>query len=296
MSNSNNLEVRLTHSAIIITQTCTLKCRRCVAYSPYYVEKAYYTLEEISRNIDAYFKVVDFVDKFTVTGGEPLLHKNLPEIIEKLISYKKHYRKIEIFTNATIFFSEQMQKTIETYKDYLTFWVDNYGDLSKEFDHIVSYLEEKEIDHVTKKYYGEDAFAGGWVDFGDYTQKAFSEDEIKARFNKCHYPKVQFNFGMWEGEMFPCARTHRLMELGIIPKNPNEYIDLYDASENVEEKKKKIIQLLGTDQLYACAFCNGLCPDSERYMPAEQLTVDELKCIKKGARSYHEIEKMMDGE
>lgn len=286
------LEVRLTHSAIIITQRCTLKCKKCVAYSPYYVNKAYYTYEEICRNIDAYFKVVDFVDKFTITGGEPLLHKDLPRIIEKLMEYKTQYRKVEIFTNATLFFSEEMQQVIEKNKEYLTFWVDHYGELSKQFDNLVSYLKEKGVDHVTKKYYGEDAFAGGWVDFGDYTQKAFTEEEIKERFNKCHYPKVQFNFGMWEGEMFPCARTHRLMELGVIPKNPKEYVDLYDETKTVEEKKQTIIDILNTDILTTCAYCNGLCKDSERFMPAEQLTTEELQYIKAGARNCHEVDEM----
>lgn len=286
-------EVRLTHSAIIITQKCTLKCKRCVAYSPYYVNKAYYTYEEIARNIDAYFAVVDYVDKFTVTGGEPLLHKDLPRIIEKLLEYKEHYRKIEIFTNSTLFFSEELQKVIQDKKEYLTFWVDDYGKLSKEFDHIIQYLKENNVDFVSKKYYGEDAFAGGWVDFGDYTQKSFTEEEIKNRFNKCHYPKVQFNFGMWNGEMFPCARTHRLMELGVIPKNPNEYVDLYDTSTSVADKKRKIHNIINASIITACAFCNGLCEDSERFMPAEQLTLDEIKCIKNGARNSHEIDKML---
>lgn len=287
------LKVELTHSAIIITQRCTLKCKRCVAYSPYYTQKAYYSYEEIVRNIEAYFAVIDYVDKFTITGGEPLLHKDLPRIIEKLIEYKAQYRKIEIFTNSTLFFSENLQDIILKYKEHLTFWVDNYGELSKEYEHIVTYLKENGVDYVTKKYYGEDAFAGGWVDFGDYTQKAFTEDEIRERFGKCHYPKVQFNCGMWEGKLYPCARTHRLMELGVIPENPKEFLDLYDETETVMQKKQKMIDLLHTDMLYACAFCNGLCEDSERFMPAEQLTLEEIKCIKNGARSSHEIDAMM---
>lgn len=288
-----NLEVRLTHSAIIITQRCTMKCKRCVAYSPYYTNKAYYTLEEISRNIDAYFDVVDYVDKFTVTGGEPLLHKELPSIIEKLMEYQGRYRKVEIFTNATLFFSEELQHCIKKNKEYLTFWIDNYGKISKQYENLVEWLTKEKVDFVTKKYYGADAFAGGWVDFGDYSQKAFTEEEIKQRFAKCHYPKVQFNFGMWAGEMFPCARTHRLMELGIIPKNPKEYVDLYNQKETIEEKKQKIIDILKTDRLTTCAYCNGLCQDSQRFMPAEQLTGEELLCIKEGARNSHEIDEMM---
>jgi molybdenum cofactor biosynthesis enzyme MoaA len=74
--------------------SCNLKCKLCNAYSPYYAEKTYYSYECLSKLITKYFDVVDKVDKFTIAGGEPLLHPKLAEVVEYLKNYQEKIREI----------------------------------------------------------------------------------------------------------------------------------------------------------------------------------------------------------
>ena len=60
-----------------VTNRCTLKCKLCLAYIPYYKEIYNISLQASKIILGNYFSIVDIVDCFTVTGGEPLLKKDL---------------------------------------------------------------------------------------------------------------------------------------------------------------------------------------------------------------------------
>ena len=61
--------------------------------------------------------------------------------------------------------------------------------------------------------------------------------------------------------------------------NPDEYIDLSDDSVSCEQNKEKIRKILNGSMLSSCLYCNGMCDDSPRFKPAEQLTFEEIKEI-----------------
>jgi hypothetical protein len=110
------------------------------------------------------------------------------------------------------------------------------------------------------------------VNFGNLSErKARLEKDIKQKYQKCAYPgKIRFCFTMMNGKMYPCSPARICNELGI-SNNDNDYIDLLDETLSVEEQRNKIRTILDGTQLDACAYCNGLCEDSERFVPAEQL-------------------------
>jgi thioredoxin-related protein len=76
------------------------------------------------------------------------------------------------------------------------------------------------------------------------------------------------------------------MELGIIPRNPHEYVDLLDDSVSNEEKRKRVMGIYNSEYSASCAYCNGLSSDTKRYPPAEQFTTEELIRIRKQGKSY----------
>ena len=61
--------------------------------------------------------------------------------------------------------------------------------------------------------------AGG--DFGDFTQKFFTKDEILEHAQKCTIRC----FSIRESKMHVCTRSYRSMELNVIPGNKDEYIN-----------------------------------------------------------------------
>lgn len=70
-----NKRVELYHSGLTITQKCTLKCKLCAGYSPYYNPQPHYSINRLSEILRRYFSIVDYVEKFTITGGEPFCMK-----------------------------------------------------------------------------------------------------------------------------------------------------------------------------------------------------------------------------
>lgn len=266
-------KLNLLHSGLTITQRCTLKCKLCAGYSPYYNPQPHYSLDLLSDIIDRYFSIVDYVEKFTVTGGEPFLHEDLSRILEKIIEHKGQFGKIEIITNGTLFPNKDLQTVLEKYGKQdgcIIIMVDDYGEISTKVPNLEKYFKDNKIVHRIRIYHGDDAYCGGWVNFSDFSKKLNSEIEMIQKFQKCALPKMNFCFAIKKGEMHPCTFAHRIMELNLMPRNKSEYIDLFDDS-TVEQQKAKIRNILNIKYFSACAYCNGMCEDSQRYAPAEQL-------------------------
>ena len=70
--------------------------------------------------------------------------------------------------------------------------------------------------------------------------------------------------------MSHCAVAIQCVEFGIIEDNEEAYINLFDETLTVEEKRKKMLKLFNTESFTACMYCNGLCDDRKRFITAEQ--------------------------
>lgn len=269
--NSKKL-LKLKGTGITVTLKCTLKCKLCCTFSPYYNPAPHFNYDTLCKTIEKYFQIVDYVDKLTLSGGEPFLHEDLHKIINKVSEYFNQIGTFEIITNGTIYPKRELIEVLKKYNNKMSIMIDDYGKLSKEINAIEKAFKDESISHRIRIYNGENPHCGGWVDFRDFTQKHFTKEDSEDKFNKCAYPqKLQFCFSTMNGEIHPCIPSRRCMELGIISKNKDEYIDLFDEKITIDEQKEKIKNILNMKSLTACAYCNGLCEDSERFMPAEQL-------------------------
>ena len=270
---NTNQQLNLKGTGLTSTLRCSLKCKLCCTFSPYYNPAPHFNYDIIKKTVDKYFKIVNNVDKFTISGGEPFMHEELHLIIEYISNYFDSIGTLEIITNGTIMPNDKLINTIVKFKNKINIMIDQYGDLSKKVRDIKECFDKKEISYRIRNYGKDNPHCGGWVDFGDFNRKHFTEEETIEKFNKCAYPKkLQFCFSIMKGEIHPCTPSRRCMELGIIKKDKSEYIDLFDEQASVEEQREKFISILNKNYLSACAYCNGLCEDSQRFIPAEQLT------------------------
>lgn len=267
-----NTEFRMKRGGIIITYKCNLKCKLCAAYSPYYEKPPHFSYESLALSIDKFFSIVSHVDKFVVSGGEPLIHNELDKIMRHLLMYSNQIGIIEIITNGTIVPNNNFMKVIDGCKK-ISFLIDDYGkDLSTKVNELEKVLSKNDVFYSVRNYNGINAHCNGWVDFGDFTQKWFTQEDIDTIFSKCAIPqKMNFCFTIKNGEIHPCAPSYRCMELKIIPKNGNEYIDLMDENTTLQEQREKLLSIQNYTSLTACKYCNGMCEDSPRFSPAEQL-------------------------
>lgn len=272
MEKSSLKSLHLTRSAIATNLHCNLKCKLCGAYSPYYKDPIVYSYENITHAINAYFEIVQTVDKFTITGGEPLLHWRLTDILLYLLTYEKQIGCIEIITNGTVLATAKLLNVCQK-TDKINFLIDDYGSsLSKKVVMLETALTQNQIKYKTRIYYGEHTHCGGWVDYGDLTYKSYTQEQLEKTFESCiQHKKLDFCLTIVNGKLFPCSVSRRCFELGIVSSEESEFVDLFDDTVSKIDKQIKINDIYHANYLRSCAYCNGFSVDSPRYPPAEQL-------------------------
>ena len=218
-----------------------------------------------------FFQVFDYVDRIEFIGGEPLMHPDIVEIVKEAVKYKSQFGFIRITTNATIVPSEMLLRVLNESGCKFDFLVDNYGELSVNFDKIVRILDENNITYRVDEYHGkrEEQRFGGWIDFGDFTDQMYSEEQIQYNFEHC--AAIKRNVCITHGKVFPCCYEMAGYLEGKLPLIEGEYIDLFDENISLEDKKK-IAQDFWKNSLYACRFCKSFnAENSKRYCAAEQM-------------------------
>jgi len=315
---------QMERATIEITYDCTLKCRLCSNYSPYVpLDLRRYPLQVCTKAIDKFFQIITYVGIFTISGGEPLLHPNLFELLEHLQNYSLNIGEVQVVTNGTLVPSQKILEPLKQWGQKAFLIVDNYGaELSTKIKEIDMLLANENIRHTIRNYTisdphcGEwvafgpltkqthrhtirnytisDPHCGEWVDFGPLTKQTQRSLELAEKlFAKCSVAQnLHFCFPIMGSEMWPCAPAKRRAQLGF-EADPSEYIDLFDDSLTIEEQREKIRAIYMKKSLSACAYCTGLCEDSVRVVPGEQLTSEEMKYVRAGATCYADVLQMM---
>jgi len=278
-------------TGIAITMACSLKCKLCGNYAPYCINPENHSLDYLREMMRRYFAIVYHVRKLMFTGGEPLLHAGLAPLMKDIYQYRDRIDVLGIITNGTIVPGQELLEAAGQFGDKFHFLIDNYGpELSTKVPQIVALLDARGIRYILRNYTTDDSHCGGWVDFGDLSRKkCATQKEAEELFSKCAYPqKLHFCFDMVDGIMYPCGPSYRCKDLGIAD-DYSEYINLFDDALTLEEQREKIRAIYQKKSLTACAYCNGLCDDSQRFRPAQQLTREELARVREGARFYADI-------
>lgn len=264
-------ELRLSNTTLVVTFRCNLKCKLCAVHAPYYEQPPHYSLELLQSSIDRFFEAVDYVDKFTVNGGEPLIHPQIAQIMEYLLKYIERIGMLEIITNGSIIPSQQLVEVLGK-SEKIDILLDDYGpELSKGVEKTVQIFDEQGIKYRRRKYFGEDAHLGGWVDLRDLTKKNRTPEETEAIYKKCAYPGPFHCFVLMGGRAYICGVYRKCINDGIIPDIKEEYVNFLAEEWDVAQVRNAIRTFYDRPYFSACEYCNGFCMDSERYMPAEQI-------------------------
>ncbi len=269
--NEETGEFRLLRMGMVLTHRCTLKCKLCSERVPFMKEKYNPSLDDLIKQVDKYFETVDYTNKIEVSGGEVFMYKDFLGFLEHLFTFRNKFGLIRIITNATIMPTEELIQVMKKYGEAIDVLIDNYGaDLSTKTYDMESVLKENNIKAIIRNYHKDDAYMDGWVDFGDL-KKINNLEEAKELFSKCAVPqKIGYCFRLIDGKMDPCQVVRQAINLGDAEDTPGEYIDLFDGKTKAEQNRK-FIDIMNRDVFTACMYCKGVCDDSKRYIPAEQL-------------------------
>jgi hypothetical protein len=232
------------------------------------------TIDEAKRILGAAFEVCDHISTLHLTGGgEPFLHPELPELIKASCRYSDKFDRLMLFTNSTIPIKNDLLEIMTRHKDKLLVQLSQYGINPKRERNTAKLLTDNGIKCKIEKYYGDDQSFGGWVDFGSWDSYGKTPAELEQEFKACSITRViKGNWRTRDGKVHWCSRSQRGMELGLLPDNPDEYVDLFDPS-GVEEKRARFAAIASAPYISACDRCSGdfgTTGTSKRFRAAEQ--------------------------
>lgn len=265
---------KLAKFSLVITTRCNLKCKLCCEYVPQNRSFPDMTVEEAKQILKAAFDVANRIGTLHLTGGgEPFLHPQLAQLIDAAMEYQDRFDRLMLFTNSTVSPSDELLGTIRRYKDKIVVQMSLYHVRPEREEENAKLLAETGAACKVEKYFGEDQSFGGWVDFGTWESRNRSPEELDQVFHTCSVTRVlQGNWRTRDGKVHWCSRSMRGMELGLMPDEPSDYVDLLDDT-SAEAKFEKFQRIANKNYISACNHCSGDAgtgDKSKRYRAAEQ--------------------------
>lgn len=242
---------------ISVTNLCNFMCKYCITIeNKIHQHKIYFISLDIIKHIiycsNTFLSDFDIIIK--LMGGEPLLLKNLNNIIDKLYQIKR-LKRITIFTNNTlplnnILVDKKIKYTISYHNDELH----KHNELFNQYINNIEYLNNNNIDYtmnVMIKDYNDTESMGNYYKLKNImtnnqnlnmvyvaNTKFYKNDnmvEQQNRYNnKYVYPKrslsIYKNIGTWNMiyscEMFPdnSMNLYNIKKWNDIKKDADTYI------------------------------------------------------------------------
>ncbi|MGJ4850097.1 radical SAM protein [Bacillota bacterium Meth-B3] len=268
--------LKLAKFSLVIVTRCNLRCRLCCEYVPQNKPFPDMTVEEAKEILSSAFAVIDRIGTLHLTGGgEPFLHPKLAQLIETSMEYQDRFDRLMLFTNSTIPIPDELLGVMKRYREKILVQTSLYHVKPDREEATLKLLTENGVACKVEKYYGDDQSFGGWVDFGGWEPRHRTPEELERVFHTCSVTQVlQGNWRTRDGKVHWCTRSQRGMELGLLPDNPDDYVDLLDRSESREVKRTKFAKIENAKYISACDCCSGDAGTSDhekRYPAAEQL-------------------------
>jgi hypothetical protein len=276
----NSSPVSLKRVTFSVTDKCTLRCKKCAGYFPFYAENPWYPdMDYLIKSLDKVFEVLDEIGIVNIEGGEPLVRKDLPVLLRQ---FQRHLdrigREIRFITNGTIMPTKELIAACKPFGDKVYFIVDNYGEnLSKHSRDASKLLSDNGIRNELR-IQQENGYYGGWIDLGNFEDRKYSDMQREHVYSMCKGLIIgaERQFYIKNGRITHCARSMRLNELGVI--SSDDYVDLFDDT-SIEEKREKLLKIKQKPYFEACGYCNGFSSEAPRVPAGVQYTAEEMATL-----------------
>ena len=230
---------------------CNLNCRDCLNFTPYIKKHHVASLEELKRNVDLFFKAVDRIYLFQITGGEPLLYKDLQSLLEYIDqNYRSQIFRLELVTNGTVMPSDSLCAYFKDKNIHIV--LDDYRRAVPERAHVHERIREK-FSEFQVSYL--DNYVGKWFRMYIPQQEhpVLSEEELIRKFDVCGTPWCSLR----DGKLSLCNYSMYADTAGICRASEDEFFDL---SRYQESDKKALLEfgLRYSQKVYTefCKQCN----------------------------------------
>ena len=252
---------------LVITTACSLNCRDCVQQIPLIKGKRHLSFEEIAESLKDTFYYIDYCKEFHIVGGEPLLHPQLPRIIEHIGAlYGKKIETIVIVTNGTILPKEEVVNAlnhrnvrveISDYRESTT------APSGQKIEEITTVLKQGHVSYLLRPM-------NEWNDYcGDCARISNppTDDALTATFDIC--PCSGPTLCVQGKKVYICSRSMVAEAFGLVETNPMNGISLCADDTTIREKLLEFsIKITESGYIPYCINCYGKKTIYERIIPA----------------------------
>lgn len=257
---------------IVLTTKCTLRCEACSNLMQYFSSEQQFAtdLAHIKPDVDKLLAGVDSISRFIILGGEPLLFKELPELIAYLSKQPK-IKTIELITNATIPFKDELLASLKHPRVWVA--ISDYSSnkaLEKTLrqDEIITALQAHNIKYTINK------FASSWKDMGQIYKRNRDESEIRRNFLACKMPCVSLlchdSAKPSRATISVCPIASALTKLRGAEEFAGDFVDVDSG-----DLRRKIVAFYAQDFFKSCDYCPNKWEQASPIPPALQ-TKDTL--------------------
>ena len=248
-----------------ITTRCTLRCKHCNMFMPYYKDQIDYVAEDILHDLELLFRHVDYVVSYKLLGGEPLINNELANMIMQISEkYGDKIGNIGIITNGTILPNEELINISKKYD--VKFDFSDYTDAvdyKKKFDEAVKRVSDAGIRYEVNR-------SLRWCDFGfPEKNKNYDFDEVREHMLSCG----PLFHGLNDGKYYYCHVAWSADKAKLLKNVQDDYIDLRTLG-NGDEAKEAILEHskgnMAKGFVKLCKICGGCGNDNTDFVKAAE--------------------------
>jgi len=233
---------------LIITERCSLKCRDCSNLTQYYEHPKDLDTDMLLRSIDVFCGIVDEVMDFRILGGDALMNKRWPFIVERLTG-EPRARRVVLYTNGTIVPQDEGIPSLRDPKVLVI--ITDYGKLSRKLAELKRLLRDERVAHHVLQ-------VDDWLDCSAITPHHRTVEQAQDVYAKCCAKNM---LTLSSGKLFRCPYAANAHRLRAVPDCETDYVDIFaeptDAQNLAAAKRKVRDYVLRDEVLETCDFCNG---------------------------------------
>lgn len=260
-------KVYFSNISMLPSTACNLNCECCLNFNPYAKHADVRNWENVKEDIDLFFKCVDYVMLYHVSGGEPFLYPYIGDVIEYLgTKYRKQILTLRTVTNGTVIPSDALLERLSQIDFEVT--VDDYREAVPQYEQNFHELIRKlEQYHIRYEINTVDA----WIDLAptktDY--RMWTEEKLIEHFDNCNQTWQELR----DGKLFSCNYDGYATVAGI---NEVQKEEIFDLRNYKPEQAKELVEFrLGFNAkgyTNLCRHCRGFYMDNPLISkPAKQV-------------------------
>lgn len=255
--------VFFTSQNILPSTVCNLNCRDCLNFTPYIKKHVTEDLDRLKRDVDSFFGAVDYIYRFQVTGGEPLLYPALKEFFTYIDeNYRRQIIRLEMVTNGTVIPKDDICEFLAAKNIYV--FLDDYRECLPHTAEIHQKIENT-FQRFGVKYVNN--YVAEWIRLYDEHNLPLAKNEVELSqlFNVCGNPWSC----LWRGKISACNYGLYAAKAGVCCDDDDEY---YDLTNFTPEKKKELVEFRlrynSKGYVNLCRKCHGWTSINTNHCPA----------------------------